>query len=203
VLLSDTVGFIRALPKGLLNAFRATLEEVTEAALILHVSDVASPHHQELDEAVKKILADLGVDGRPTLHVWNKVDLLSPADKSELQESIAHPAAAVSAADNDGETILQAEPPARTESPVLVSAVTGEGLDELLRRMDEALPSEPTVKMSLRLPLSEGRTLALVHALGHVSRSQVNDSHMLLDAEIPVTMARRLQLQDYAVRGTF
>ena len=65
VLLSDTVGFIRALPKGLLNAFRATLEEVQEAALIVHVSDVSSAHHQELDEAVKKILGELGVAGAP------------------------------------------------------------------------------------------------------------------------------------------
>src|SRR5262245_62997909 len=77
VLLSDTVGFIRALPKGLLTAFRATLEEVQEAALIVHVSDVSSPRHQELDEAVAKILAELGVMGRPTLHVWHKMNLLS------------------------------------------------------------------------------------------------------------------------------
>ena len=88
VLLSDTVGFIRDLPKGLMTAFRATLEEVQEAALILHVSDISSPHHQQLDESVKKILRDLGVADRPTLHVWNKIDLLSTEERAELQKSV-------------------------------------------------------------------------------------------------------------------
>jgi GTP-binding protein HflX len=182
VLLSDTVGFIRALPKGLLNAFRATLEEVQEAALIVHVSDVSSAHHQELDEAVKKILAELGVAGRPILHVWNKIDLLSPEEKSEWQKSAAHPA--------DG-----------TEPPALVSAMTGEGLEDLLRRVDEALPADPVVKLLLRLPLADGRTLALVHALGHVLHSELDDSHMVLDAEVPVTIANKLKLQDFVFRG--
>ena len=69
VLLSDTVGFIRDLPKGLMNAFRATLEEVQEAAVILHVTDISSPRHQELDGAVNKILDELGVSSRPALRV--------------------------------------------------------------------------------------------------------------------------------------
>jgi GTP-binding protein HflX len=184
VLLSDTVGFIRALPKSLMTAFRATLEEVQESALIVHVSDVSSSHHHEFDEAVNKILNDLGVAGRPTLHVWNKVDLLSPDEKRELQKSTSHSA--------DG-----------GESPVLVSSVTGEGLDELLRRVDEILPPDPVVKLSLRLPLAEGRTLALVHALGQVHHSELDNTHMLVEAEVPVSMARRLKLRDYAVNGTF
>src|ERR1700739_1850096 len=184
VLLSDTVGFIRALPKGLLNAFRATLEEVQEAALIVHVSDVSSAHNQELDEAVKKILAELGVAGRPTLHVWNKMDLLPADERSELENAITHP-------------------PEGTERPVLVSALTGEGLDDLLRRIDDALPGDPVERLSLRLPLSEARTLAMVHALGHVYHSELADSHMLLDAEISVAVARRLKLQHFSVNGTF
>lgn len=184
VLLSDTVGFIRALPKGLLNAFRATLEEVQEAALIVHVSDVSSAHNQELDEAVKKILAELGVAGRPTLHVWNKMDLLPENERIELEKSVSHP-------------------PEGTEPPVLVSALTGEGLEGLLRRMDEALPGDPVERLSLRLPISEGRTLAMVHALGHVYHSQLADSHILLEAEIPVSVARRLKLQHFSVNGTF
>jgi GTPase len=184
VLLSDTVGFIRALPKGLMTAFRATLEEVQEAALIVHVSDVSSSHQQELDEAVNKILAELGVAGRPTLHVWNKFDLIPPDEKAEWQKSVAHP-------------------PDGADPPVLVSALTGEGLNELLKRLDETLPADPVVKLSLRLPLTEGRTLALVHALGHVFHSELENSHMLLDAEVPVSMARRLKLRDYSVNGTF
>jgi GTP-binding protein HflX len=157
---------------------------VQEAALILHVSDVSSPRHQELDGAVNKILDELGVAGRPTLRVWNKMDLLPPDERTELQKSITHPA--------DG-----------AAPPVLVSAFSGEGLDMLLKRMDDELPADPVVKLSLRLPLVEGRTLALVHALGHVFHSELEDSHMLLDAEVPVSMARRLKLQDYAVSGTF
>jgi GTPase len=184
VLVSDTVGFIRDLPKGLLTAFRATLEEVQEAALILHVSDISNPHHAELDDAVDKILRDLGVSDRPKLHVFNKVDRLTPQERAPL----VHPYA-TGAESSSG--------------PVLVSALTGEGIDELLRRMDAALPIDPVVTLSLRLPLAEGRTLALVHALGRVLRSEVEDSHMLLDAEVPASIARRLRLASYVSKELF
>jgi len=183
VLLSDTVGFIRDLPKGLMTAFRATLEEVQEAAVILHISDISSPHHQELDAAVKKILTELGVAGRTTLRVWNKMDLLSTEEKQDLRKAVA--------AVDDG-----------ASPPVLVAAATGEGLESLLACIDEALPVDPIVKLSLRLPLTEGRTLALVHALGKVVRSDVEDAHMLLDIEISAALARRLKLQDFALHGT-
>lgn len=184
VLVSDTVGFIRDLPKGLLTAFRATLEEVQEGALILHVSDVSNPHHAELDDAVDKILKDLSVSDRPKLHVFNKVDRLTPQERAPL----LHPYAA--GAGSSG-------------GPVLVSALTGEGIDELLRRMDAVLPIDPVVTLSLRVPLAEGRTLALVHALGRVLRSEVEDSHMLLDAEVPASIARRLRLASYVSKETF
>jgi len=183
VLVSDTVGFIRDLPKALLTAFRATLEEVQEAALILHVSDVSNPHHAELDEEVDKILNDLGVADRPRLRVFNKVDQLTHEQRAPL----IHPYA-MGAGTNGG--------------PVLVSGLTGEGIDELLRRMDAALPVDPVVTLSLRLPLAEGRTLALVHALGRVLHSEVEDSHMLIDAEVPVSIARKLKLSTFAKDGT-
>src|SRR5437588_7683014 len=105
VLVSDTVGFIRDLPKRLLTAFRATLEEVQEAALILHVSDVSNPHHDELDEEVDKILQELGVADRPKLRVLNKVDLLTPEQRENLDSSLAR---------------------ARENGPVLVSGMTGQ-----------------------------------------------------------------------------
>src|SRR4029077_2473323 len=82
VLLSDTVGFIRALPPALIAAFRATLEEVQEASLLLHVTDISNPHHAEQDSEVEKVLADLGVSNRPRLLVCNKIDRLP---KSELE----------------------------------------------------------------------------------------------------------------------
>jgi hypothetical protein len=68
--------------------------------------------------------------------------------------------------------------------------------------MDRALPVDPVVTFSLRLPLAEGRTLALVHALGRVLHSEVQDSHMLLDAEVPVSIARKLKLSSFAIDGT-
>ena len=182
VLISDTVGFIRDLPKSLLAAFRATLEEVQEAALILQVSDISNPHHDELDDEVHKILAELGVADRPILRVLNKVDRLTPEQCQGLNRN------------GTGRN--------HDQGPVLVSALTGEGIDELLRRIDVALPTDPVVSLSLRLPLSQGRTLALIHALGRVLRSEVDDEDMLLDAEVPVSIARRLRLYDYAVEGT-
>src|SRR5213595_1847164 len=84
VLVSDTVGFIRDLPKGLLTAFRATLEEVQEAALILHVSDVSNPQHEQLDAEVKKILRELDVADRPRLRVLNKMDRLSAEERKTV-----------------------------------------------------------------------------------------------------------------------
>ena len=182
VLLSDTVGFIRDLPKGLLTAFRATLEEVQEAALILHVSDVSNPRHEELDEDVEKILRELGVADRPRLRVLNKVDRLSPEERKAIE----------SAAANGSEN-----------SPVLVSALAGEGINLLLQRMDVAMPVDPLLTVSIRLPLAEGRTLAMIHALGRVLHSEIDDSHMRLDAEVPASIAKRLRLNEYAVEETF
>src|SRR5450432_2115560 len=132
VLVSDTVGFIRDLPKSLLAAFRATLEEVQEAALILHVSDISNPHHNELDEEVDKILTELGVADRPMLQVLNKVDLLTAEQRVDL------------ARNGNGKS--------HDQGPVLVSAMSGEGIDELLRRIDVALPTDKVVSLSLRLP---------------------------------------------------
>ena len=113
-----------------------------------------------------KILKDLGVADRQKLWVLNKVDLLTQEQKAQL----IRPDAAGTGTNN---------------GPVLVSGLTGEGIDDLLKRMDAALPVDPVVTLSLRLPLAEGRTLALIHALGRVLHSEVEDSHMLLDAEVP------------------
>src|SRR5579859_6728739 len=181
-LLSDTVGFIRDLPKPLLTAFRATLEEVQESALILHVSDVSNPQHEQLDAEVKKILSELGVSDRPVIRVFNKVDRLSAEEKAAI------------AANGNG----------HSDVPVaFVSGLTGEGLDGLIKLMDTALPVDPTLTMSLRLPLAEAKTLALVHALGKVLHSEVEDSHMKLEAEVPASVVQRLRLQNFAARGTF
>ncbi len=167
VLLSDTVGFIRDLPPGLIAAFRATLEEVQESALILLVTDISNPHHTEQDAEVEKILKDLGVEDRPRLHVLNKIDRLSPEE-----------AAAVNGNHNSS----------------LVSGLTGAGLEDLLRRIDEALPVDLLLHLHFTLPLSNGRAIALVHALGRVIHSEVRDSSMDIEAEIPESVARQLKI---------
>jgi GTPase len=171
VLFSDTVGFIRDLPAGLLRAFRATLEEVQEARLILHVSDISNPRHAEQDAEVVKVLTDLGVDARPRLHVFNKIDRLTAAEASRL-------------ASQNG-----------SNENVFVSALEGTGLEELLERTDQAMPLDPLVHLEFRVPLSDGRTLALVHALGRVLRSEVSDTQMVIEAELPASIARRLKLK--------
>ena len=170
VLLSDTVGFLRDLPPGLIAAFRATLEEVQESSLILQVSDVSNPNHAEQDAEVEKVLVELGVADRPRLRVLNKIDRL-PAEE----------AAALAAGR------------AATNGNVFVSAQEGTGLDELLLRMDAALPVDPMVERRLRLPLSDGRSLALVHSCGRVMRSAVEEEFMTLDVELPESLARRLE----------
>ncbi len=166
-LLSDTVGFIRDLPPGLIAAFRATLEEVQEAALILQVTDVSNPHHAEQDAEVEKVLVELGVASSPRLHVFNKTDRLPPEEAAALHGG---------------------------NGKVFVSALTGAGLDELLRRIDAALPIDPVVRLKFSVPLADGRTLALIHGLGRVLHSEVNDSQMSLEAELPESVARRLKL---------
>jgi GTPase len=170
VLLSDTVGFLRDLPSDLIAAFRATLEEVQEAALILHVTDISNPHHAEQDAEVLKVLRELGVEDRPRLHVLNKMDRLSEEDRKALTESNGH-----------------------GQNNVFVSAVTGEGLANLLARIDSAMPVDPIVKLRLRMPLADGRNLSLVQARGRVLSSEIVDGHFLLEAELPQSAARRLQ----------
>jgi GTP-binding protein HflX len=166
-LFSDTVGFIRDLPKGLLAAFRATLEEVQQASLILHVSDISNPRHPEQDAEVEKVLRDLGVEDRPRIHVFNKIDRLAPDDLAAL---------------------------ARTNGNVYVSALQGAGLDDLLQRVDETMPVDPVLRLRFSVPLSDGRTLALVHGLGRVLHSEVRDSQMDFEADVPESVARRLHL---------
>jgi GTPase len=164
-LLSDTVGFIRDLPPGLIAAFRATLEEAEEAALILHVTDVSSPHHTEQDAEVVKILAELGLSDRPRIHVFNKCDKLPPSEAAHVGGAAG----------------------------VRVSALKGTGLDQLLARMQADLPGEGLVRMQVELPLEDGRTLARLHESGRVLASEVRDSHLWVDAEVPQSLAGQLK----------
>lgn len=169
VLLSDTVGFVRDLPPDLIAAFRATLEEAQEAALILQVTDISNPRHAEQDAEVTKVLADLGVQDRPRLQVLNKIDCLGEEEVHALKKV-------------NGQGLRK----------VFVSASTGEGLPELLRQIDDAMPFDPLERLRLYIPTSDGRSLALVHACGRVLHHEVRDGHFVLDAEIPQSLTRRL-----------
>lgn len=171
-LLSDTVGFIRDLPPGLVAAFRATLEEVQEAAMILQVSDIANPRHREHDEEVCKVLAELGVEETPRLEVFNKIDLLGEEERRQLQNS---PRAA------------------------FVSALTGAGMEELRQRMDVLLPGDRPVRVRLRLSLAQGRQRALVHERGRVLSEQFRDGSVWIEAEVPKSLAQRLR--EFAFRS--
>jgi len=166
LLLSDTVGFIRDLPPGLIAAFRATLEEAEEAALILHVTDISSPQHLEQDAEVVKILDELGLADRPRIHVLNKCDRLSQDQLQSLEGG----------------------------SGVCVSALHATGLRELLERIEAALPLEGLVRMQIELPLEDGRTLARLHARGRVFASEVRNSRLWVDAEVPQSLAGQLKL---------
>ncbi len=166
VLLSDTVGFIRHLPHTLIKAFRATLEEVAEAALILLVSDCSSPSRAQQEEDVRKVLEEIGALDKPMLQVWNKVDLLSGNDRAALQPR---------------------------EAAVAISALTGEGLDELLLAMDRRLTVDPVERVRLRFEQRQGRELSWVYEFGRVLRRQDSGGSIEVEAEVPQSLRGRLQ----------
>ena len=144
VIFSDTVGFISDLPTMLIAAFRATLEEVIEADLILHVRDIVHAETQAQRADVESVLGDLGVDTVPTdnhvIEVWNKIDLLGAADReAELGR------------------MQFAE-----QTPVPVSAVTGEGVDALLAAIDARLGTADAI-LDITVPAHDGRTLAWLY----------------------------------------
>lgn len=136
ILLSDTVGFIRDLPHTLVTSFRATLEEVQKAEVLVHVQDASSEMREEHKAEVEKVLDELGVLGKPRIEVLNKIDLLTDEQRAGLAASGA----------------------------VAVSAKQGLGIDRLLARMDEELVADPVVEQRFEIPQSEGTALAALGA---------------------------------------
>ncbi|WP_028716643.1 GTPase HflX [Paracoccus sp. J39] len=154
VILSDTVGFISDLPHELVAAFRATLEEVLAADLILHVRDISHPETEEQAGDVGEILDSLGVEEDvPLIEVWNKIDALSPETRAALRRTDA-----------------------RTAGVQAISALSGEGLEALLAaieaRLAEAL-DEPRLEAELVLPHSDGRRRAWLHERGVVAAEEL------------------------------
>ena len=158
-ILSDTVGFISDLPTQLVAAFRATLEEVTAADIIVHVRDVANPASAEQKREVEAILADLGVNAEngpqvPIIEAWNKIDLLPPDERALRDDLIGQGVPDVPA--------------------VPISAVTGEGVDVLVERLGIVLTGEART-LDLTVPMADGQKLAWLHAHGEVLSERVSE----------------------------
>ncbi|MBY6152806.1 GTPase HflX [Vannielia litorea] len=158
VILSDTVGFISALPTELVAAFRATLEEVLEADLILHVRDIASPATEEQAEDVERILESLGVrEDVPRLELWNKIDLAAPEHADALRNQAT-----------------------RREDVLVISAASGEGLDALQEVVTAHLEGARSAE-SLSLGFSEGRKRAWLHERDVVEQETQGEDGWALD----------------------
>jgi GTPase len=179
VLLSDTVGFIRNLPTTLVDAFRATLEEVTAAALLLHVVDVTSPTAAEQTAHVLKVLGEIGAEGTTEILVLNKSDQLAEADRLQDLETLTHRML--------GETARQ-----NATEAVLVSGQTGAGVTQLLELIDKRLVQDPVARQRFRLPLSEGRALHLLHDRAAVVSKQYHDNYCEVVADAPQSIRDRL-----------
>ena len=166
VLLSDTVGFIRHLPHTLVSAFRATLEEVQRATLVMQVSDASSPVSAEQDAQVESVLKELEADKKPRLLVMNKIDLLPARQRDALRDD---------------------------EHTVNVSAAKGIGLSTLLERVDALLEADRPERVRLRIPQTEGKMLAQLEAGARIYSRKYQDGTVLLEAEAPASVLRRMR----------
>ena len=174
VLLSDTVGFIRNLPHTLVTSFRATLEEVGQAEVLLHIRDAASSYGEEQKAQVEKVLGELDSLAKPRIEVMNKIDLLPEGERSGLL--------ARTQKSSNG-----------AASEVAVSAQTGDGVDALLKTIDAALHSDPVVDADLRVPQQEGGVLAAVEA-GMVVHSREYEGNLVrLKVSGPASLVGRLR----------
>src|SRR3954465_8414359 len=163
VILSDTVGFVSDLPTELIAAFRATLEEVREADLLVHVRNMAHPDHEAQGEDVEDVLASVGMaeEGTPLrIEAWNKVDLLSAQERQRLEEEAR-----------------------RRQDVVPISAITGEGLDQLHECMAEKLRSGEQVHQ-IRLSASEGEKIAWLHSRGEVLDQNMDEDELELSVRL-------------------
>lgn len=177
VLMSDTVGFIRGLPTTLVQAFRATLEEVTEASMILHVVDISAPGRREQMREVDSLLHELGASETPQILVLNKADLIEAGE---------------------AQAILEAERGAggRVEV-VIVSAVTGQGFDELRQAVERCLPSDPLLRVSYRFGYDQGERLNFLYQHTRILERKDDPSGVFVTAEAPESV--RVLLTEFAV----
>ena len=177
VILSDTVGFVSDLPTELIAAFRATLEEVASADLLVHVRDMAHADREAQREDVDQVLQSLGLaeeGAPPRIEAWNKVDLLSREEHDRLFEEAA-----------------------RRDNVVPISAVSGEGLDRLRERMANALRSGEQVH-DVRVPASDGGRIAWLHARGEVLEQTLDHDEIALSVRLSPDNWARFQALESA-----
>jgi GTP-binding protein HflX len=175
VLLSDTVGFIAKLPTDLVAAFRATLEELESADLLLHVVDVSSERATERAAVVNSVLEELGVGDRPVLMVMNKADLLA-GSAAELERTL---------------------PEARASDSVVVSGELGWNIDELLERI-EAMLERGFLRLRVRIPYEKAALVDLFHRKGSIATERHTDKGTLITGSLPARFAGAFER--YAVR---
>jgi len=174
-LVSDTVGFIRNLPTTLVRAFRATLEEVVEAELLLHVVDASSPHAPEHTAHVTSTLREIGADATPQILVLNKVDQIpGTPDTGALARRIL------------------GDPEHQPAGAVAISARTGEGFDALLVKIDQSLALDRAEPCLFRIPIGEGALVHILHQFAKVTAMRYSGENCEIEAEAPESVRRRL-----------
>jgi GTP-binding protein HflX len=169
VLLSDTVGFIRNLPHTLVTSFRATLEEVAQAKVLLHIRDAASTYGEEQKSQVEKVLGELDCLAKPRVEVLNKIDLLGEHERDGLEQR------------------------QQAGGEVAVSARTGEGMDALLKAIDRALHTDPLIDAELCVPQQEGAVLAAIEAGMIVHFREYEGNLVRLTVSGPASLIGRLR----------
>jgi GTP-binding protein HflX len=172
ILVSDTVGFIRNLPHTLVTSFRATLEEVERAEVLLHVRDAASSYGDEQKSQVEKVLGELEVLDKPRIEVLNKIDLLPEAERASLA----------------------------ARGMVAVSAHTGQGIEGLLAAIDEALVADPLVDAELVVAQADGASLAAIEAGMVIHQRAFEGDVVHLTVRGPASLVGRVR-QGIAGRG--
>jgi GTP-binding protein HflX len=169
VLVTDTVGFIRKLPHDLVASFRATLEEVRDADVLIHVIDASHPAWEEQREIVDDVLGDLGAGDRPTILAFNKIDRLDRQSVLALEERMSQLA----------------------QTSVFVSAVTPGGIEPLRVALKAHLHAQRPV-VQLRVPLTNGGLLAAVHRAGEVIDQRQDDHSLVVRARLDDAAVGRL-----------
>jgi GTPase len=173
VLLTDTVGFLRKLPHTLIESFKATLEEVHEADLLIHVVDLSHPRVDEQMEAVDNVVKELDAFGKQTLIVFNKIDKLEGRE-------------------------LAAAYLGRFPGSVAISARTGESVSELVRALQDAL-SAWRLRLRFRIPTNESALLAEIHRAGHVLELRYEENEAVIVAHVPPHLEAKLK--QFAISG--